>query len=105
MEEHRARAGLCQRKEPLTCGPRLSAARGEETGTLSGLGDAGPWAPSYAGPKVTLRPFLLLFISFSFFFYLNSDLFCIFCRFNSNQFKQIPKFFKSSKQCFKPVIN
>jgi hypothetical protein len=48
--------------------------------------------------------FLLSFILFPFLF-PNSDLIQILCKFGSKPFKQIPKFFKSSKQCFKPVIN
>jgi hypothetical protein len=47
--------------------------------------------------------FFLYFFSFSIFWFLIC--FIYFANFDSKQFKQISKFFKSLVQCFKPVSN
>jgi hypothetical protein len=66
--------------------------------TASGLRPAGPWADSVAGLKGSLQPPPLFFVLFFVF-----HLFHNFCKKASKQFKPISKFFKNSKQCFKPV--
>jgi hypothetical protein len=91
----------------LARGPGASAR--EELGrrTVSERRPAGPWAGSRDGPKWFPSAFSDFFISFPFslFLFLFSDLFHILCKFASNQFNQIPKFFRSSKQGYKPIRN
>jgi hypothetical protein len=105
MEKHRARARLCleEEEEADAWGRRVSDWE-RRLRTSSDLGDAGPRPKQSLGRNGSLQPFSPFLYYFSFLF-LNSDLIQILCKFGSKPFKQIPKFFKSSKQCFKPVIN
>jgi hypothetical protein len=74
-------------------------------GGLYCFGTAGSWAVGSFWDQAEWRPLgLFLFLLF-FFFFLNSVLFHNFCIIHSNQFIQIPKFLKSSKQYSKPMRN
>jgi hypothetical protein len=70
-------------------------------------GSSPEWAVGCFGGWADLVPLAsFLFSDFFFIFYFDfSDLFHIFCKFDSNQIKQFPKMFYCSLQCFKIVIN
>jgi hypothetical protein len=65
----------------------------------------GPWGPSEAGPKGFPGPFLIFFILFLFLFWFFLNSFNYFANIDPVQFKQIPRAFIYSLQCFEIVIN
>jgi hypothetical protein len=67
-----------------------------------GIPLAGPRAVSGTGPNGSPGALFLFSISFSFLLWV-SELFHRICKFDSNHFKQNPKYFKFSKQGFKPI--
>jgi hypothetical protein len=76
-------------------------------GAAYSFGTEASWAVGRIKGWAEMVPFGLFRILyfFSLFLFLFSDLFHILCKFASNQFNQIPKFFRSSKQGYKPIRN
>jgi hypothetical protein len=86
--ESRARPGLLDGgRRRLTHGAGVSATGGIP---IRDLREAGPWAPFWTGLKSFPAAFLLSFFCF---FFLISDLFCIFCKFASNPIKPLSAIF------------
>jgi hypothetical protein len=85
------RGSVPGKKRQLTGGPGLSARRRGWGGTLSERSDTGPGRFWRLGRILSPRPFTPFLISFRFSF-LFSDLFCIFCKYASNQLKTTSKF-------------
>jgi hypothetical protein len=88
----------------MTGGPSCQGERAS-LHTLLGRSPGGPWADLEAGPIWSLMTYSYFLYFLSLFYFLISELFDIFCKFDSNQIKQLPKMFYSSLQCFKTVIN
>jgi hypothetical protein len=83
----------------------VSAAGGGMADTDLVRGIAGPRAGLGIGPNSLPLALFSFVISFLFLFTDFLVLFKPFCKFHSNQFKQNPKIFYCSLQCFKSVIN
>jgi hypothetical protein len=104
--ECRARQGLWPELEgDPDMRARHVSGRREEERTPSGFCPAGPRVEKKSGPKWSPTASFLFSYFFSLFYFLISELFHIFCKFGSNHFKQNPKIFYCSLQCFKIVIN
>jgi hypothetical protein len=91
MDVSRAQAGLCPEEEDKA--DRWSGAVSIGGDTLSGLGAMLGRGRIRGWADLVPPTFFTFFISFFIFFYLNSDFFCIFCKFDSIQVKQIPELF------------